>query len=253
MGAGDHLVAVSNYDDTQREGLRGLPKVGDYQAIDWERLHQLRPNVMVIFQSPDRVPAGLKQKADELGVKLVNVRTETLDDIFTESRKLGGLVGETAKADAAIARTQARLDAVRQRVAGKPKVRTLIAREAGGSGVVGRDNFINDLLEIAGGENVITTPGWPNIDGETLVSLKPDAVIHLLSGEPEHVLAEARAFWKSQPNVPAERNGRVYYLNEWYSQVPGSHVAELAEKMADALHPLDTKTTSAADGPKGTP
>src|SRR5581483_8886968 len=36
MGAADHLVAVSNW-DTDRPEIKQLPRVGDYQTIDWDR------------------------------------------------------------------------------------------------------------------------------------------------------------------------------------------------------------------------
>src|ERR1700744_3416424 len=45
MGAGDHLVAVSNY-DTANPGAARLPRVGDYQNTDWEKLASLKPDVI---------------------------------------------------------------------------------------------------------------------------------------------------------------------------------------------------------------
>src|SRR5690242_14198194 len=36
MGAGDHLIAVSNF-DADRDETRGLPRVGDYRTQDWEK------------------------------------------------------------------------------------------------------------------------------------------------------------------------------------------------------------------------
>src|SRR5437016_4463256 len=35
MGAGDHLIAVSNF-DAERDETRGLDRVGDYRTQDWE-------------------------------------------------------------------------------------------------------------------------------------------------------------------------------------------------------------------------
>src|SRR5215203_801101 len=46
MGAGERLVAVSNF-EPPRELTDKLPRVGDYQTTDWERLANLRPGVMV--------------------------------------------------------------------------------------------------------------------------------------------------------------------------------------------------------------
>src|SRR5687768_7651855 len=62
MGVGGRLVAVSNF-DPPREATKNLPRVGDYQSTDWERLATLRPRVMVTQFAADRIPAGLVQKS----------------------------------------------------------------------------------------------------------------------------------------------------------------------------------------------
>lgn len=233
MGASDHLVAVSNY-DLSRPETADLAKVGDYQSVDWERLTTLRPDVLVVFQSPDRVPAGMRERADALHIRLVNVRTETLADLYAEITHLGDVAGEPAKAAGALASLQARLDRVRQRVAGQPRVRTLMLRDERAADAVGTGNFLNDVLDIAGGTNVLSAPGWPTVDREQLLALHPDAVLQLLSGVPPHVEAEARQVWRS---LPAVAGGRVTVINQWYSQQPGFHLPELAEAFAEALHP----------------
>ena len=50
MGAGNRLVAVSNY-DTIESTAHPLPRVGDYQTTDWETLASLHPSVMLIEPS----------------------------------------------------------------------------------------------------------------------------------------------------------------------------------------------------------
>ena len=236
MGAGDHLVAVSNY-DFEREGTRGLPRVGDYQTVDWERLRALRPEVLFTFHSPERVPPGVREKADELGIRLVNVRTETLEDLFAEMRKLGEIIHETGKAAETEKRLRGELEAVRKAVAGTPRVRTLVVRDEKANGVVGRETFLNDLLEIAGGENVVEMNGWPSVDHEMVKAYRPEAIIVLLSDAPSQVEAEARRVVGTMSDVPAVRNGRVCVINAWYTQLACTRVAELARRMAGCLHP----------------
>lgn len=236
MAAADHLVAVSDY-DVEREGTRGLPRVGDYQSVDWERLRALRPTYLFTFHSPERVPPGMREKADELGIKLVNVRTETLDDLFTEMGKLGEMIQETGKATETAKRLRAELEAVKASIAGRPLVRTLIVRDEKGNGVVGRGTFLDDLLEVAGGANVVDLSGWPSVDHEMIKSYRPDAIIVLLSDAPPQVEAEARRVVGTMTEVPAVRNGRVCVINAWYTQLASTHVPELARRMAECLHP----------------
>src|SRR6185369_13867707 len=53
MGAADHLVAVSNWDQAIPE-VQNLPVGGNHDGPDWEKIAQVRPQVMIIFMAGDR-------------------------------------------------------------------------------------------------------------------------------------------------------------------------------------------------------
>lgn len=239
MGAADHLVAVSHFDPA-RDEIRGLPRVGDYQNLDWEQIGALGPDIMIVFIAPDRMPEGLRQRAEQLKIRLINIRTERLEDIIAETQKLGEAIQQPQKAVVAIQSLRDRLDAVRRRVENKPRRRTLLVREHTADAVVGRDNFLDDILTIAGGENVVTAPGWLSIDRETLLSLQPEVVVVLLPEASPQVVRDAEQLWRTLPQIPAVRNGRVHILTEWYAQQSGLRVADLAERFAGLLHPEPT-------------
>jgi iron complex transport system substrate-binding protein len=152
-------------------------------------------------------------------------------------QRLGDMIGESEKAAQAAAKLQARLDAVRQRVAQLPAVPTLIIMQEGGFGTVGPGKFIDQALTIAGGRNVVITEGWPTLDREQVLATGAEAVIELLPDAPPHVVEQSRARWKSLGDLPAVRNNRVYTLNDWYLLRSGDHVVEMAEKFAECLHP----------------
>jgi len=238
MGAGDHLAGISNF-DTQRPELAGLPRVGDYQSVDWERLGVIRPQILIIFQKPDRIPEGMRQKADALGIRLINVQVERLDDIFAAMKMLGDTLNEREKADAAVQRLQSQLDRVHQRTAGLPPVKTLFIRDAAARAIVGSDTFLDDLLTLAGGVNVAGefTSRYPEIDPEKLKSLAPAAIIQLLPDATPQMLQQAQARWQSLTDLPAVKNGRIQVLTDWYVMQPGCHVGDLAEQFAGFLHP----------------
>jgi ABC-type Fe3+-hydroxamate transport system substrate-binding protein len=48
--------------------------------------------------------------------------------------------------------------------------------------------------------------------------------------------------WDTLPDLPAVKNHRVYVLTEWFGELPGSRVGDLAEKFADILHPETAAT-----------
>ena len=126
---------------------------------------------------------------------------------------------------------------IRQRIGNLPPVKTLILRDETATGTVGRGTFLNDILELSGGQNVIEDSGWPTIDRERLASLNPDAIIMLLSNVSPQVEKQAAANIARLPNVSAVKNNKVKIINLWYAQQPGLHLADLAEQFANFLHP----------------
>jgi iron complex transport system substrate-binding protein len=235
MGAGERLVAVSNF-DPPRPATKNLPRVGDYQTTDWERLAVLRPGVMVTQFAADRLPPGLVQKSRDLGIELVNVPITRLDDIYSAMLALGKAIGEPATGDRAVAQLKAKLEGVAKNSAGR-KVRALIVIDDAGRGVVGRNNYLNDVLEIAGGINVVRpgTSPYPSIDRELLAEVDPEVIFQLLPDASPQVLARAREVWRTMPNLEAVRNARVHILNDPLFMQPSQHVGDLAQQFAGAL------------------
>jgi ABC-type Fe3+-hydroxamate transport system substrate-binding protein len=232
MGAGDHLVAVSNYDRQSN-----LPRVGDYIAIDWEKLSQLKPNVIVSFFGSGHAPAGLIERTRELGTRVVNLKFDALSDVYAAIGILGEACAEPAKAAAELKQIQEGLRSVHERVGGEPRVRALIVTEASGLDFAGRSNYLDDLLNEAGGENAVTTSGYVTLDREAIAALKPQVILQLLPNADDGARARNKAFWESFPELPAVKEHRVWQLTDPYMMTPGSHVAEVAAKFATALHP----------------
>jgi iron complex transport system substrate-binding protein len=243
MDAGDHLVAVSNL-DFDRPKVPKLPHVGDYQNTDWERLDDLRPSLIIVQMEPDRLPAGFRDRATEIGAKVFDVQIENLADIGTTLDQLGAALNETDKATAAKARLQARLDSVRRRVSAAPPVATLITLDERGAFAAGPGTFLDEILTIAGGKNALagTSSHWPTIDKERLIALSPDAVVELLPGASPQVLAQAADFWTTVPAIPAVANRRIYPITDTWVLTPGVEVADLAEHLAAVLHPKTAST-----------
>ncbi|MGD0464294.1 MAG: ABC transporter substrate-binding protein [Tepidisphaeraceae bacterium] len=240
IGAGDCLVAVSNFDD-DREGTAGKPRIGDYQNINWEKLAGLGANVLLLQYAQDRVPPYIQQKCADLGIRTVNLKLDTIDEIAQGMMTLADVIGRPQQGRTAAAALRARLDAVRLRVAGQQRVRALVVTNDQSFALAGPGEFLDELLHIAGGQNAAESLGkpYPEVDREMIMSLAPDVVIRLVpdGDRKPQVVRQGDRIWESLPDLPAVKNRRVYVLSEWYGELPGFRVGELAEKFADILHP----------------
>jgi ABC-type Fe3+-hydroxamate transport system substrate-binding protein len=253
IGAGDRLVAVSNY-DPKRPETKSLPRVGDYQTTDWEQLAALRPRVMITQFAIDRLPGGLVEKADALKIRLINVPITRLDDIYAAMRTLGKAVDQPELGASSADELKQRMAALRKRNSGR-KVRALIVVNDNGREVAGRDNYLNDALEAAGGENVIRGGPYPQIDKEILFGHDPEVIFQLLPEASPQVQAKAQELWKSMPNLQAVRNGRVHVFTETWVLRPSHHIGDLAERFAAALNEVRSATpaTTTQGSPSSAP
>jgi len=235
MGLGDHLAAVSNF-EPDRALTRDMPRVGDYQTTDWERLGALRPDFMIVQISPDRMPPGLLENAKRLNIRVINIKLDRLTDIFTTMTQLGDALSAPQTAMLASITLGRQVEAVRRR--STVQIPTLVAVGDSGQSLAGPGTYLDDLITISGGHNVASSLNnpYPSADRETLVALKPQVIIQLLPGGSAQLAEKSRQFWLSIPEIPAVRYGRVYVLTDADALLPGFNVGRLADEFNRLIH-----------------
>ena len=241
MGAGDRIAGVSNYDRFPPETAR-LPKVGGLLDPDVERLLSLKPDLVIVYDTQ----TDLKRQLERAQVPMFPYAHRGLPDITETMRALGVRVGAKPAADAAAARVEQQLAAISRRVAGRPRPKTLLVfgRELGALRRVtasGGYGFLHDVLEVAGGADVLGDLRKQSVDmsAEMILARAPEIIIELHYGDavkPENFEAERRV-WDALPAVPAVRNKRVYLLDGSEFVVPGPRIVLAAERFARTLHP----------------
>lgn len=250
MGLQDRIVGVSNYEPADSP-VAGVASVGDYHALDWEGLYRIKPGVLIVPRQKRTAEPLVMQRASQIGMKLIDVHIDTLNDIYLTIAQLGEQLGERERAAELSARMKTQLEALRARTESRPAVRTLVVMDEHAQFAVGAPSYLDDLLTIAGGKNVLAgeMKDYPKIDLERLIEMNPEAVIQLLPGAPPQLVESAKAFWAKLPKLSAVRNGKVYIHTETHLMLPGARVVEVARMMADDLHPLTTgREATTTDG-----
>ena len=241
VGAGPQVVAVSSYDEYPPQ-VKSLPRVGALLDPDTERILSLKPDLVVTYGSQ----ADLQAQMRRASIPTFDYRHGGLDHIFVTMRQLGVRTGHVTDANAIVADLEARIAAVKARVAGRPRPRTLLVfdREpktlrniyvSGGSG------FLRDMLVAAGGQDVFDDVGRESVQAttETILVRAPEVILEIRSQNiPVGAeLDEEIATWSRLAAVPAVKNRRVYFITGQQMTVPGPRVADGIERMARVLHP----------------
>jgi ABC-type Fe3+-hydroxamate transport system substrate-binding protein len=243
LGLGDRVVGVSAFCRFPPDVLK-LPKVGTFLKPDAELIAGLQPDLVVIHE----LSTGIDRRLTSLRIPFVVVDRGTLASVFSSIRQIGAGAGVPARADSLVADIERRLDAVRRAASAAPHPRVLfiIGRTPGALTdlvAVGPGSYINDLVEIAGGKNVLAIQGqpeYPRISMETVLRLDPEVIVDTVDmGETE---AERRLrepinerLWRSYGTLTAVKTRRLHAATTDALVVPGPRIVEAAEWVASLL------------------
>jgi iron complex transport system substrate-binding protein len=103
--------------------------------------------------------------------------------------------------------------------------------------VVGRDSYLNELIDLAGGHNIFADApvSYPKISAEEILSRQPDVIIDMgdmadTDGVSAGHLAEVRALYSKLPQLTAVKTGRVFAVASDIYVVPGPRVVDAARE-----------------------
>ena len=241
IGAGPQVVGVSSFDEYP-PSVKSLPRVGALLDPDTERILSLQPDLVITYGSQ----VDLQTQMRRASIPTYDYRHGGLDHILATIRQLGQRTGHSAEANAVAEGIEARINAVKARVAGKPRPHTLLVfgrepRSLRNIYVSGGSGFLRDMLVAAGGQDVFEDVGRESIQAttETILARAPEVIIEIRS---ENIpagkdLDEELAAWARLAAVPAIKNKRVYFVTGQQMTVPGPRVADGIERMAKVLHP----------------
>jgi iron complex transport system substrate-binding protein len=241
MGAADRLAGVGAYDRFPPEVDR-LPRVGGVLDPNVERILSLEPDLVIVYRTQDT----LRRQLDRAGIPTFVYEHRDLADIVRTMRAIGARIGAAAAADAAAGRIERQLDDVRARVKGRRRPGTLLVfgREPGSLRRIdasGGYGFLHDVLEVAGGSNVLGDFMRQSVQTSTelILARAPDVIVELRYGDAqrrERLDAELRV-WDALASVPAVKGRRIHLLVGDEFVVPGPRIGLAAERFARALHP----------------
>jgi iron complex transport system substrate-binding protein len=241
IGAGPQVIAVSSFDDDPPEVLK-LPRVGALLDPDTERILSMRPDLVLTYGSQ----TDLDKQLAAAGIRTFSYRHGGLADVTPTFRTLGDLTGHRDEAARVANAIDARLAAIRSRVADRRRPRTLLVmgreplslRQLHASGGIG---FLHDLVTLAGAVNVFSDVQRQAVHASTemLIARAPDVIlVHLYSRVlSQEAVEKERQTWRQLPSIPAVKAGRVHILLGDHLVVPGPRIAAAAEEIARAIHP----------------
>jgi iron complex transport system substrate-binding protein len=233
LGAGDRVVGVSTYDDYPPQAT-SLPRVGGMVNPSLEAIVALRPDAVVGVQGP--LDMAVLERLERMRVRVFFPRVESVSEVLQSIDTFAALVGKRDEARALRARIEGDMGRARAAVAGRPRARVLAVFGEHPLSVAGPGSWVDEILSMAGGDNVVRAGGrYPTISVEQVIALAPEVILDMTwhDGEASGLAASLAR----HTTVPAVRNGRVLRAADPMLLRPGPRLGQAVVRIARMLHP----------------
>lgn len=214
-GAGSRIVATVVGAD-EPAAAREIPRIGDANALQYERLRTLRPDVVVVWK--DLANALVLESLAKLKLPIYLVSVRRFEDLPASVRRLGTLAGTNASANRAAVALEAR-------VAALPTAGTTLARVGrdGRSGAelpvfymiwdvplytVGSRHLMSDAIRRCGGRNLYDDIDFPSpiVEFEDIRKRNPALI---LMAVPPITARDWRERWNRFPEMRAVKTRQL--------------------------------------------
>jgi iron complex transport system substrate-binding protein len=239
IGAGDLVVGVDDFSNYPSEA-EAIENIGSLTP-DIERLVALAPDLVVaaFITSPDDI-----EQLSEAGISVWVADSNDVRGVADAIRGLGAAIGRTNEAEQVARDLEAQIDSIVDtvsRASSRPRVfHELDASDPSKPFTVGPGSFVDDLLTLAGGENVFGDSPTPylQVGLEEVLARNPEAIV--LGDAPFGTTVESvrsRIGWEVIGAVQSD------WMLEVSSELgdkmarPGPRIGDALEAVARFLHP----------------
>lgn len=235
LGLGDAVVGVTdfcNYPPELAEAIEAgtIKSVGDSFNLNEELLVSLEPD-LVLFGFPSEAI----EKLDDLGIKSEVIAPASLAETYASIRQIGELTGSEAAAEKLAAGMEAAIEAIKEKAAALPaenKPRVLMLLDLDSLYVAGAGTLEDELIEAAGGINMVDEEQYAQLSEEALIEGNPDIIVCTFPLK-ERILSEKEG-WK---NLNALLNEAIYDLDGDLLNRPGPRLAQGLELLYEIFYP----------------
>ena len=233
LGFGNRLVGVTTYCDYPAEAQK-LPKIGGFMSPSLEAIVAKQPDFVIgVSSATDPVKA---REMERLGLKVTLISLASVSDILSSIKSIARLLGRPEAGEKLVHRITMQFNQVKKRVAPAPRRSTLLAVGLRPLVAVGGKNFIDELITLAGGENIAGNAAqpWLNLPDEYVVAKAPQVIIEAGMGSER---GPSGKNWSDLKSIPAVKERRIYAYPSDKILRPGPRIGEGLEEIARLVHP----------------
>ncbi|HCJ67336.1 MAG TPA: cobalamide ABC transporter substrate-binding protein [Elusimicrobia bacterium] len=240
LGVEEKTIAVTNYCDYPPQAKK-KEKVGTLLEPNIEKIISLKPDI--VFASLAAQDRNTINRLEKMGINIFTFgEVKNFEDISHDFLLLARMVGEEVKARKFLSGKEKEIKLIKQKVEKLPKVKVFLELGAKPLMTAGRNTFINEIVNLAGGVNIFRESKieYPRVSLEEVIQRNPEVIILATMGE---ITEQEKDFWQKYKNLEAVKRNQIYTLdaNIICRPTPVRYVEGL-KKITEFLHSEEVLT-----------
>lgn len=235
LGLDEEIVGVSIHCNFPQKA-RSRPKVGSYINIDFERIISLHPDLIIGTGAGNT--REMVDRLEKLGFPTFVIFPKNFQDILKSIEHMGEIVDRKKEALMIIDGMKKRSQKVVHLIQGLPRPKVFIQIGDAPIVTVGKGSFADDLIRLAGGENIAgnETERYPRLGMEEILKRSPEIII-ISSMNPKGDYQRMIQHWRNWKSLPAVKNDRIHLIDSDLIDRPSPRIIEGLEELARKFHP----------------
>jgi ABC-type Fe3+-hydroxamate transport system substrate-binding protein len=198
LGLEDEIVGITKFCIHPKAKVVDYTKIGGTKNFNFKKITSLHPNLN-IGNKEENYQEGIEKLKLDYPVWMSDVNT--LDDAYDMIQAIGKITGKNNEAEYLVSSIRSEFTDMQ---AQSLTATALYFIWKAPFIVVGSSTFITEMMKVAGFENLITEPRYPEINDRQIEALNPEVI--LLSSEPypfkqEHVTYFQQKFPNSEVKI----------------------------------------------------
>lgn len=226
LDAADRLVGVLEGDD-QPAALKHLPRVGRYGQLEFERLLQLAPDLILI--APGSVPPAQRARLQDFGIPLLTVEPRTLAQLSRAFTTIAERIGRPEQGERLATTLRQGLAELRARYRRERPLGVFYQVWHQPLYTIGGNQLIGEALAVCGARNLfddLPQPA-PQVSVEAVLARDPDVI---LGGSDAEL-----STWQAWPQIHAVRLGQVWTVPDKGLERPSGQMLGAIEALCERL------------------
>jgi iron complex transport system substrate-binding protein len=234
LGMDEAIVGVTlncNYPEKAKEKV----PVGSYIRVDFERILSLNPDLVIATGAGNT--RDMVNRLERLGILTYVIFPKKFDEVLQSIHHLGQLLHREEKASSIIQEMKERKQKVIEKTKSLPRPRVFLQIGESPMVTVGKGSFADDLIRLAGGENIAggERQMYPHFGREEVLRRSPEVIIISTmnpKGDYDRMISE----WNRWKTIPAVKQGRIHLIHSDLIDRPSPRMIEGLEEMARLIH-----------------